>query len=188
MEGIVPLYRGHSLAAIESIREVRDFARPLGPGKHVGRAFFFDVNDEVDAYVPGCLDDVELVGCYAYGPRLKFDARKQRPAGSVGSDAVADGAYDVLGRPVIRSVWIDGIPVDKIRRDPALHVVLRRENADLPRLMRVRGVKYAPLLTRIHAFSLAKTPSLLLMANPREISFELDLTAMQDLRKEGLVE
>lgn len=130
---------------------------------------------------------------------LWYEAHHAGPAlGAVGAvpDAIRNAhtsfydkvswALDLTGLKSGR-IHIGDIPVELVRVNPELCFVMRREHAMSDDFQKVEGVEYTNITNDVWAFRRTTRSSLLLVANPRAKSFKLDIAALRNLRRAGLV-
>lgn len=117
----------------------------------------------------------------------------EQGAGSC-DEAAADAFYDDVDWALdvrdarTTSMTIAGVPVDKIRRHPEHHAILRRANADADAFLAVEGVEYTSFPNDAHGLRASGEEAALVVAHPRSKTFARDLAALQALRRAGLVE
>jgi len=95
-------------------------------------------------------------------------------------------ALDLTGLKSGR-IHIGDIPVELVRVNPEICFVVSREHAMSDDFMKVEGVEYTNITNDVWAFRNTTRSSLLLVANPRAKGFKLEIAALRNLRRAGLV-
>lgn len=84
-------------------------------------------------------------------------------------------------------VDIGDIPIELVRVNPELCFIMSRERAMKDDFEKVEGVEYTDITNMIWEFRRTTRASLLFVANPRAKSYKLDIEALRNMRRAGIV-